>query len=47
MLAELMLVCHDRLKNAKLKPEEVKEFNVAGAVCDRLEILVVQEQLKA
>ena len=47
MLTELMLVCHDRLKNAKLKPEEVKEFNAAGAICDCLEILVVQEQLKA
>jgi len=47
VLTELMVVCHDRLRNTKLKPEEVKEFNVAGAICDCLEILVAQEQLKA
>lgn len=45
VLAELMMVCHDRLKNAKLKPEEVKDFDVAGAVRERIEILAVQEQL--
>jgi hypothetical protein len=43
--AELMMVCQDRLRNAKLKPEEVKDFDVAGAICDHLEVLVTQEQL--
>ena len=45
VLAELMMVCHDRLKNAKYKPEEVKDFDVAGAIRDHLEVLVAQEQL--
>jgi len=45
VLAKLMMVCHDRLKNAKFKPEEVKSFDVAGAIPDRLENLIAQEQL--
>jgi hypothetical protein len=47
VLAELMMVCHDRLKNPKLKPEEMKDFDVAGAVRERIEILAVQEQLNS
>jgi len=45
VLAKLMMVCHDCFKNVKLKPEEVKEFDMAGAIRDLLEMLVVQEQL--
>ncbi|KIJ99028.1 hypothetical protein K443DRAFT_8699 [Laccaria amethystina LaAM-08-1] len=47
MLAELMMVCHDRLKDKKLQPEQVKDFDVAGAVRDRLDALLAQEQLKS
>ena len=46
VLAELMMVCQDRLKNSKLKPEQVKEFDVAGAIRECLEVLITQEQLK-
>jgi hypothetical protein len=45
VLAELMMVVHDRLKNAKLRPEQVKDFNVAGAIRERLDVLITQEQL--
>jgi len=45
VLAELMMVVSDQLKNAKLKPEQVKDFNVTGAVCQRLDVLITQEQL--
>ena len=45
MLAELMMVCHDRLKNKNLKLEHVEEFNVAGAIRERIDVLVAQEQL--
>jgi len=45
MLSELMMVCHDRIKAKDLKPEEVKEFDVAGAVCKHLDVLITQEQL--
>ena len=47
VLAELMMVCHDCLKDAKLKPKEVKELNAAGAVRERIETLAAQEQLNA
>ena len=47
VLAELMLVCHDRLKNKKLQPEHVKDFDIAGTVRDRIDVLVAQEQLAA
>ena len=40
-----MMVCHDRLKNMKFEPEEVKSFDVAGAICNHLENLIAQEQL--
>jgi len=46
MLAEMMMVCHDRIKAKNLKPEEVKEFDVAGAVRNCLDVLIAQEQLK-
>jgi len=45
VLAELMMVVSDQLKNAKLKPEQVKDFDVAGAVRQRLDVLITQEQL--
>jgi len=40
-----MMVCHDCLRDPKLKPEQVKDFDVAGAICDCLEVLITQEQL--
>jgi len=46
VLAELMMVCNDHIRHLNLKPEEVKEFNVAGAIRDRIEILALQEALK-
>jgi hypothetical protein len=45
MLSELMMVCHDRIKAKNLKSEEVKNFDVAGAVRKRLDVLVAQEQM--
>jgi len=45
VLAELMMVCNDRLKNLKLKPEEVKAFDIAGAVQECIEILAGKESL--
>lgn len=42
-LAELMMVCHNHLCDTKLKPEKVKDFDVAGAIHDRLDVLVAQE----
>jgi len=44
-LAELMMVCNDRLKNLKLKPEEVKAFDIVGAICKCIEILAAKESL--
>jgi len=41
-----MMVCHYQLKNKKFKPEQIKEFDVAGAVCKHIDILIAQEQLK-
>jgi hypothetical protein len=46
VLAELMMVCNNRLKDPKLKPEKVKDFNVAGAVQHRIEMLALTETLK-
>lgn len=40
-----MLVCNDHFKNHKLRPHITGDFNVAGAICDRIEILTTQEQL--
>ena len=45
VLAELMMVCNDRLKNLKLKSEEVRAFDVAAAVHERIEILASKEAL--
>ena len=45
MLSELMLVCNDHLKDHKLRPQITTDFNVAGAIRDRIEILTTQEQL--
>ena len=44
MLSELMLVCNDRLKDHKLCPQITTDFNVVGAIRDRIEILTTQEQ---
>jgi len=40
-----MMVCNDRLKNLKLKLEEVKAFDVAGTVHEHIEILAAKEAL--
>ena len=40
-----MMVCHDHLKDKKLQPEKVKDFNVAGAICDCIDVLVSQEKM--
>jgi len=45
MLAELMMVCHDCLKNQKFQPHITEDFNVAGAIRDRIEILATKESL--
>ena len=47
VLAELMMVCHDCLKDKKLQPEKVKDFDVAGAIRDHIDVLVAQEQLNS
>ena len=39
VLAELMMVCNDGIKHLKLKPDEVKEFNVAGAIVNNVDVL--------
>ena len=39
------MVVSDRLKNAKLKPEQVKDFDITGAVRQCLDVLITQEQL--
>lgn len=44
VLAELKMV-HDCIENAKLRSEEVKEFDVARAVRTRIDVLITQEQL--
>ena len=45
VLAELMLVCNNHFKNHKLCPHVTGEFNIAGAIHNRIEILTMQEQL--
>ena len=45
VLAELMMVCHNRLKDKKLQPEKVKDFNVAGAIHNCIDVLVSQEKM--
>ena len=40
-----MMVCHNHLCDTKLKPEKVKDFDVADAIHDCLDVLVTQEQL--
>ena len=45
VLAELMMVCNDRLKKLNLKPEEVQAFDVAGAVRECIKMLAIQESL--
>jgi len=44
-LAELMLVCHDRLRSGKGVPEMIEPFNVAGAIQDHIEILANKDAL--
>ena len=46
MLAKLMMVCNDRIRHLKLKPEKVKEFDVVGAVRDHIEFLATKEALQ-
>ncbi|EDR02339.1 reverse transcriptase-RNase H-integrase [Laccaria bicolor S238N-H82] len=45
VLAELMMVCNDRINHLKLKPEKVKDFDVVGAVRERIEVLAMQDSL--
>ena len=45
VLAELMLVCDNHFKNHKLHPHVTGNFNVAGAIRDRIEVLTMQKQL--
>ena len=45
VLSELMMVCNDRFKNHKLRPEITENFNVAGAIWDRIGILATKEAL--
>ena len=45
VLAELMMVCHDRLKDKKLQLEKVKDFDVAGTIHDRIDVLISQEKM--
>ena len=42
---ELMLVCNDRFKDRKLRPTVTENFNVAGAIRDRIEILATIDSL--
>jgi len=44
-LAELLLVCHDRLRSGKGVPEIIEPFNVAGAIRDHIEILANEDAL--
>jgi len=45
VLAELMLVCNDRLKNSKFKPEIVEPFDVVAAVRGCIESLAAADAL--
>jgi hypothetical protein len=45
VLAELKMVVHDQMKISKFKPEKVNDFDVAGAVRARIDVLITQEQL--
>jgi len=45
VLAELLLMCHDRLKSGKGVPEHVEPFNIAGAIHDHIEILANEDAL--
>ena len=42
-LAELLMVCNDRFKNHKLRPNIMENFNVAGAIRDRIEVLASKD----
>ena len=43
VLAEVLMVCNDRIKHLKLPAEEVKNFGVAGAVRERIEKLAAED----
>ena len=43
---ELMLVCHDHLKSGKFIPERIEPFNVTGAICEHIEILINEDVLR-
>jgi len=45
MLVELVLVCNNKFKDQKLCPQVTENFNIAGAICDRIEILATVESL--
>lgn len=45
VLAELLMVCNDHIKNLNLRLEKLKDFNIAGAVQDHIDVLTMQETL--
>lgn len=45
VLAELCLVCHDRLRAGKHVPKSVAPFNTVGAICKCIEVLANKETL--
>ena len=45
MVAELKMVCHDRLQHTKSKFETVKPINNVAAIRERIEILAAQKEL--
>ena len=40
------MVCNNRINQLSLKPEKIKEFNVAGAICEHIEFLATEETLQ-
>lgn len=45
-LAELLLICHNRLKSGKHVPNLVTPFNVAGAIRQHIKMLAHKEALR-
>lgn len=46
MVAELKMVCHDRLHHTRYKFEIVTEVNPIAAIRERIEVLTVQAELQ-
>jgi len=45
VLVELMMVCNNRLKHSKLKPEKIKDFDVVSVIHNHIEVLATKEAL--